>query len=253
MHPPMSGKFLRRPERPPMISIAIVDVDCGIDRKRLYDWTEATQIFVTRDVSRAPPFGWGMNARIRLAPSVEDLLPGEWLCGLYKSPDTPGALGYHDETLSGMPVIKCFPLLDTLDNACVTITHEVVETMVDPLLSTASVGQDGVIRAREAADPVETTTYEIEVSSGAKVKVTNFVLPAYFEPPFEYSKVPMDFLRLIRKPGEILDGGYQLTLKNGQWVTDRRGELSPYRQRVHSTSGRNHRRSVRPFPPQPKL
>jgi len=226
-----------------LTTIVLVDVDCHLDPNLVFDWAQAAQIFVSRDVAKPQPFGWGVDARIRIATSIGDIQSGEWGCCLWSQPDVPGALGYHDVTVHGRPLMSCFPLIDDIENGCVTITHEIVETLVDPLLSSASVGGDGVIRAREPGDPVEATSYEIEVSSKKKVRVTNFVLPAYFEPPTDLTDVPLDKLGLIRTPGEILPGGYQLVLDAGQWTSHQMGNKRAYRDMTSRVSRGNRRMS----------
>lgn len=227
-------------------AFVLVDVDCRLDRARLADVAEAATIHATRDFGREPPAGWGAAATVRLGASPADVRPGEVVVALLSHPDVAGALGYHDRTPAGHPVIKVFPLLDALENLGITVTHEIDETLADPELSRASVGADGVVRACEPGDPVEALSYPITVCSGRAVLVTDFVTPAYFEPPDDLHGVPLDFLGRVLHPGEILPGGYQLVYAPGKgWSEVAPGAKRAYRAALDAHGlGRNARRAT---------
>ena len=188
-----------------------------------------------------PPYGYGISATVRAASGPHDVQPDEWVIGLVQKPDQPGALGYHDETPNGKPFVKVFPLLDKQDGAdlSVTISHEMCETLADPNGARAAQWTDGRFWAYEVCDAVEETSYLID-----GVKVSNFVLPPYFEPVKKLIGLKLDWMGICKAPLEILPGGY------GQWFDPSKGwhmvqhqEKAPraYRQEV---KGRTTRRRL---------
>jgi hypothetical protein len=186
----------------------------------------------------APPFGHGLTASIRLAASDKDVAPEEWLLGLYLHPDQPGALGYHDRTEAGMPVMKIFPALDMQDNVpwSTTASHEVLETLLDPELCRAAQSPSGHFWALECGDFVENDTYEID-----NIAVSNFSLPAAFEPPSNLASVKYDWMGLSTGPFQIRPGGYGQYWDGRKWVqvtkTLRNARLA-LNQRGHSRHAR---------------
>ena len=60
--------------------------------------------------------------------------------------------------------------------------------------------------AREVCDPVQANTYRI-VAKGLRVPVSNFVLPAFFNP---WADGPYDHLGVLTEPFSIAKGGYAI-------------------------------------------
>lgn len=154
---------------------------------------------------------YGVAAEVMFTTEPE---PTDWIVGMFKDADQPGALGDHDTTPHGLPLAKVFPLLDAQDgaNLSTTISHEVMEMLADPYLRLAAQDDSGRFWAYECADAVEQDEYEID-----GVKVSNFVLPHYFEPPPDLAGVKLDWLGLVKTPGEIRPGGYM------QWFDSQSG------------------------------
>ena len=163
----------------------------------------------------------------------------EWQLGLFESPDVADALGYHDQTRDGLPLMKVFPFLDESDGVpwSTTASHELTETLVDPWLRRCAQGPDGKIWAVEVADAVERDQYLID-----GVAMSNFVLPAYFEPP-PSGAGPFDFMHLVKAPLEIRPGGYgqQWSERHG-WLHVPNGEMRPARAMLSRGWGRGVRR-----------
>ena len=184
-------------------SFALVDEDCRLPPDQVRAWAEATTIAAQRDFAAGlglrPRRGRDRARHARRRPARGAGDPAT------QDTDQPGALGYHDPTR----VIKVFPLLDTLDNAAVTIGHEVFEWLSDEDCQTVVIGPDGKLRLREAGDPVEADSYKVTVSSGATVLMSNFVGIDYFSGGAAGEIPRYDFLGLVRSPGEIRSGGYQ--------------------------------------------
>jgi hypothetical protein len=166
-------------------------------------------------------------------------LPTDWVIGMFKDADQPGALGYHDLTPNGLPLAKVFPLLDAQDgaNLSTTISHELMEMLADPYLRLAAQDNTGKFWAYEVCDAVEADEYDID-----GVKVSNFVTPEYFEPPTDLNGVKLDYLGKITKPFEVRPGGYMQWYDGTSGWNQVQASRSPraYRMKV---SGRAARRA----------
>lgn len=126
-----------------------------------------------------------------------------------------GLLGYHAENKRGVRWGRVFvaPVLDSGgtvlgqgNSVSVTLSHEIIEAYVDPDVNLWAEGAHRTYWSYEACDPVEETSYTLRVD-GHAVGVSNFVYPAWFDVehlPHEH----FDYLRLLRKPFEVLAGGY---------------------------------------------
>jgi hypothetical protein len=177
---------------------------------------------------------WNMRATVVAATTAG---PSDWVIGLFKDADQPGALGYHDMTPTGTPLAKVFPLLDAQDggNLSTTISHELLEMLADPYLSRATQGADGKFWALEVCDAVENDEYLID-----GIKVSNFVTPHYFEPPQQLAGIKLDYLGLVKMPYEVRPGGYMQWSSGSGWHQVTHRDVAPrnYRQRSHRVAKR---------------
>jgi hypothetical protein len=157
---------------------------------------------------------WLVDATVRAATPTRPPLADEWMLGLYETPEHADALGEHDTTPAGLPLMRVYPKLDAADLIpwTVTASHEILETLADPWLCRCAQGRDGRIWALEICDAVEQDFYWID-----GIAVSDFVYPAYFEPPRELDGVVLDHMRLLTAPLELRPGGY------GQTWTDEAG------------------------------
>ncbi|HYS77852.1 MAG TPA: hypothetical protein VEO94_03375 [Candidatus Dormibacteraeota bacterium] len=207
----------------------------------------AMQVFVDRHVAPV----WGTPARLIKS---KGFVKGAWAMVLLDNADQPGALAYHDLTPDGLPEAKVFvkTTLENNDLVSVSASHELVEMLVDPAINLMTTGPDPkVIYAYESADPVEALSFRV---SG--IPMTDFVYPAYFETFHRPGSVTFDRLDKVRRPFQILAGGYQIVFKNGKWSQvfgsaakkrrfareDRRGHRSE--QRVAKRLRRASRREI---------
>jgi hypothetical protein len=203
------------PQPPTGVRMAIADFGgTGVDASTLPAIAAALTKQAQQHFALPPPYGYGISATIRAASGPHDVQPDEWVIGLVKDPDQPGALGYHDETPNGNPFVKVFPILDKQDGGdlSVTISHEVCETLADPNGARAAQWTDGKFWAYEVCDAVEATSYVID-----GINVSNFVLPPYFEPVKDLTDLKLDWMGLCQEPLQILAGGY------GQWFDPSQG------------------------------
>jgi len=224
---------------PTPTKIVIVDHDNLVpDRTRLALVAHALERQVNEHAGLPPPHGYGLRCSIRAAYANHPPAADEWQLGLFRDPDQPGALGYHDETPAGLPLMKVFPLLDQQDGVewSTTASHEILEALVDPNLCRCAWSPiDGKVWAYEVGDAVEQDSYSL-----FGVKLSNFVLPPYFEPPTDLSAAKFDFMGLVRAPYEIRPGGYGQTWDGQQWTEHTHGERGKRsgRQVLGSRQGR---------------
>jgi hypothetical protein len=130
---------------------------------------------------------------------------------IFDDADQAGTLGYHDRDPHGRAYARVFaaPVLEhggdwarTELSVASVISHEVLEVIVDPYVNLWADDGAGRLYALEVADPVEAATYRI-----GGVTVSNFVLPAWFDPG---APGPYDQLGSLRAPFALDDGGYAI-------------------------------------------
>ena len=155
---------------------------------------------------------WGTPARLIKS---SDFVKGAWAMVFLDTADQPGALAYHDLTPDGLPISKVFVKTTLDDNQLVSVSasHELVEMLVDPAINMMTTGPDPkTMYAYESADPVEEVTFKVN-----GIDMSDFVHPAYFEVFRKAGSAKFDHENKVRKPFQILSGGYQIIFKNGKW------------------------------------
>jgi hypothetical protein len=141
---------------------------------------------------------------------------GAWGMVFLDDADQPGALAYHDLTPDGWPLSKVFvrTTLKNGDKVSVSASHELVEMLVDPAINMMTTGPDPkVMYAYESADPVEALSFDVN-----GIPMSDFVFPSYFEVFRKPGSTAFDRLGKVKKPFQILSGGYQIIFKNGKWT-----------------------------------
>jgi len=157
--------------------------------------------------------------------------------------DVQGALAYHDVTPEGMPLSKVF-VKTTLANhelVSVSASHELAEMLVDPAVQMMTTGPNlRLTYAYESCDPVEAISFPVN-----GIQMSDFVFPSYFEVFRKAGSVPFDQMGKVRKPFQLLSGGYQIVFNGRQWTQvfgsqakakkfakeDRRGHRSEQRKK----------------------
>jgi hypothetical protein len=166
---------------------------------------------------------WGKNPiPVVYAASEVTAPPGSWVIGVFDDADQAGALGWHDLGPGDIVYGRVFarPVLDhggdalgkSLSVASV-LSHEVLETFVDPYCNLYA-DQDGRKSiAVEVGDPVEADVYPVTVS-GIKVTVSNFVFPRWFDP--QATAGPFDQMGRLTHPFTMTKGGYLIVMQDGR-------------------------------------
>ncbi len=177
----------------------------GVDLDKLVD---AMQEYVDKHVSPV----WGTPAKL---VKSTNFIKNAWAVVFLDDADEPDALAYHDLTPTGLPLSKVFvrTTIKNGDLVSVSASHELVEMLVDPAINLMTTGpKPKLVYAYESADPVEELTFEVN-----GIPMSDFVYPSYFEVFHKPKSVQFDHLNKVKKPFEILSGGYQIIFENGKW------------------------------------
>lgn len=188
-----------------MVTIAILNESTVLSDAQVQPVVAALQKQVTNDFCPA----WGLTPpTLHFVPKAQIAPLGAWQLVVLNSSDQAGALGYHDVTPEDLPLGKVFAGDDLKDGVSwsVTMSHELLEMLGDPLIDLAAVVQtaqkSGRIYAYEACDACEDDSLGYLIDG---IKVSDFVLPSWFVPG---SPAPYDHMKKIAKPLQILPGGY---------------------------------------------
>ena len=184
---------------------------------------------------------WGTPCKL---VKTTGFVKGAWAMVFLDDADVANALAYHDLTPDGLPISKVFvrTTLENGDLVSVSASHELVEMLVDPAINLLTTGPDAkTAYAYESADPVEALDFPVN-----GIPMSDFVHPAYFEDFRKPGSAMFDHLNKVKRPFQILSGGYQIIFKSGKWSQvfgskakakkfakeDRRGHRSDERRRV---------------------
>jgi hypothetical protein len=193
---------------------------------------------------------WGTPAKL---VKSKDPKPGCWHLVFLDDADQKGTSSFHDITYSGMPIAKVFvrPAKKSGEVISVTACHELLEMLVDPSAALWTDGPRGTVWAYEVCDVVEDDKIDFN-----GIPMSDFVYPAYFD-MFRLKKgaksAQYDYLKKVKRPFQILDGGYSDIHKKRGGVTtkwgspekkkhfqeeDRRYHRSQFRRKRHKSRGR---------------
>jgi hypothetical protein len=175
----------------------------------------ALAIQIKRDVYPA----WGVDAQMFYCPTGKNPPASHWVLALIDNADVAGALGYHETTPTGLPLGKAFVATTKAagDQISVTVSHEIIEMIGDPSINlTAEVddasGNPSKFYSRELCDAVEDDScgYDIVIpvgwpGAGTSVLVSDFVLPAWFQPGMPG---PYAFKTALTAPFQLAVNGY---------------------------------------------
>lgn len=160
---------------------------------------------------------WGVTCVIGVSKG-QQIPHNAWAIVLLDNPDVAGAMGYHELTPDGMPLSKVFVGLSNKygEPVSVTVSHELVEMLVDPGIQMIAQGPNGIFYAYEVADAVQGETFEV-----GGFPMTNFMYPAWFEEFRVGTKEPKrkyDHLGNCIGAFVINAGGYMPVMKRGKWT-----------------------------------
>lgn len=155
-----------------------------------------------------------------------------------------GELGDHSVDERGNPVGRVLvdvseeeaKSTDPLVAVCPVLSHEMIETFLDPFASTWVDNGAGVLVALEGCDFDQGSTYDEDGCS-----VSNFALPEYFN-PFAPPSKKTNFLGHAISPCAIAPGGYAIEIDQVGTARPVFGELVTAERKIKALTGRFGRR-----------
>jgi hypothetical protein len=160
----------------------------------------ALQKQITRDLTPI----WELKASLDSFATLDDVPVGYWPL-IITEEDLGDAAGIHEDK-EGQP----FALIKFDNGWSLTASHEVCEMLVDPFGNRLVSGpspiktQGRVEFLVEVCDPSEDTPFAYRVNG---IVVSDFYTPHYFD-PVGASGVRYSFTGAIKKPRQVLKGGY---------------------------------------------
>ena len=189
-------------------TIAIQNSSTVLTDSQVQAAVAALQIQLDRDWQAA----WGTTATLAFVSKNQAIPTGAWPLYVLDTSDYAGALGYHDETASGVPYGRIFAKDDIKYGYSwtVTLSHELLEMMLDPYVNLSVFAQDsnssGLMYAYEACDACEADSMGYQING---VQVSDFVWPSWFDITITNpSGHRYDQMQHISQPFQLLGGGY---------------------------------------------
>jgi len=213
--------------------IAVQNLSTSVTDEDAYAMTVLCDRQARRDFAPA----WGVQPSTVIFLKQPSVLRYDAIIGILDNADQAGDLGWHTEGPDASVYGRVFarPVLENGGNAltdklsvCSVLSHEVLETIGDAACNGWAQRADGSLVAREVGDPVESDSYLLTVTTeeGTEVKgtVSDFVLPAWFDPDAAGS--PYDYTGVLSSPFEVRPDGYVIVMTGGT-VTSQWGERYP--------------------------
>jgi hypothetical protein len=227
------------------IPLAIVNASTVISQEEVHSATAALQVQVHRDFAPA----WNVDAD--LAVVVPDNPPptDAWWIVLLDNADFGSVLGYHDLTAQGFPLGKVFVEVakKTGQSWTVLFSHEVLEMLSDPFICLTALAPTTFglyLYAYENCDACQSDETGYKIGDHL---VSDFCFPTWFDASKVGSGGSFDYLRLMTKPFELLEGGYAMCRNlstGGPWtLITASGAPISYSMRPRVGSRRERRRT----------
>jgi hypothetical protein len=208
-----------------------------------YGWLVQVADAVGRQLNEHFSPYYGGSFKVRAATSPADIQPGEIVMTFEDDyPDAPDAVAFHDVQGNDVPyAILALSMCQTLEDASVAVSHELLEIAGDPDCNKWADAGGGQEWAYEVCDPVQEATYAID-----GVSVSDFVLPSFFAPS---ALSPFSYLQSEgsgggpERPFNIEGGGYAIVRavdENG--ATQVTGSLGRRTERSKFSGSRTYRR-----------
>ena len=198
----------------PLYNIEIINASSVLTDSEILPVVSALEQQVQKDFAPV----WGMSANLEFVPKGKKPSAKAWWLAICDDSDQAGALGYHDLTTNALPIGKVFAGSDLKvgHEWSVTASHELLEMLVDPGINLTVFAQSsetaGILFAYEVCDACEDEKFAYKID---KVLVSDFVYPSWFQAHAPVGS-QFDFKKHIKKPFELLAGGYIGAFKIGE-------------------------------------
>lgn len=171
---------------------------------------------------------WGIGAEsIKGFSNISSVPDDYWIASIVdtipQGDEFNGIHGFIGEGSQRMPYAKIkYNLFISDDHFTKVISEEIIETLVDPFAENKRIGKDpefeqapNVNYLVEIGDP----TQSIDIGYYIKdVFVTNFIFPSFFN-LVHIDGTKYDYLGMIQRPFQLLEGGDQVFERAGQWFS----------------------------------
>jgi hypothetical protein len=204
--------------------IALIDYTNRIPFADLQDVATAITIQIKEDVKPV----WGKDAEVIAYQSFAEIPSYTWVTSIQNTLDID-VYGYHYVDKNGKP----FATLKYRSDWSITVSHEIVEMLIDPY-GTKVMNVEGFLDDDselpdevngvaqilvEVSDPSQSSSFGYYITVGKrKVLVSDFYYPSYFDDSVPIKGKKYSHTGSITRPKQILEGGY-ISFKNraGQW------------------------------------
>lgn len=210
----MSLKFIALVSEIPQTSVSeLTNVSAALQKQVLRDFAPI----------------WNEPATVDVFFNLEDVPIGYWPVIIRDDIGFPGSAGIHLDH-DGQP----FGLVQHSRTWPLTASHEILEMLADPFGSrviagnSIKPGQGRVEYLVEVCDPSEAYQFGYQVNG---IQLSDFYTPHYFD-PVQAAGVRYSFTGAIKKPREVLKGGYlswRDPITNHWWQQDFLGAKKIFR------------------------
>lgn len=182
-------------------NLALVSQSHMVTVDHLNEVAAAIQKQVTRDLEPI----WGIKATINVFKNLKSVPTGYWPVIIKDNIHQAGAGGYHSKKHN-----QPFAVIQAGADWIISTGHEILEMLIDPwgnqtvAADSLKPGQGRVMYLLEACDPCEAAQFAYTING---ITVSDFITPNYHDPVASAS-VRYSFTGSIKKPREILAGGY---------------------------------------------
>ena len=179
-------------------------------------------------------------------------------CVVLDDTDSPGALGYHDES-NDIPYAKVFVktilsykgvMLYSTDSSVPTvsgtISHEIFELLIDFNANIWWNSATGTtLYAAEVCDPVQSNIVAVSLPKNPSIKIaiSDWILPAWADPGAKIG--PFNHNNTLKSPFTIDRGGYLIVLKNGSVKNIFGNSISDYTKNNMCTRVMNRKNKIK--------
>lgn len=149
---------------------------------------------------------WQRHGDCTAYQTEADVPLGSWKVFIKNDLGQPGALGYHTDE-HNQPVAYVM-YQESLDDVCITVSHEVVETLLDPYGNRLILALHPTLNSRkvrilcEGCDPSEAKSYK-----KLSLSVSDFYFPEWFDDAHLIGQ-KYSFMDVLPGPRSLIQGGY---------------------------------------------
>ena len=216
------SEFRASPEREELVAsqiesaryrVAVLNQTKSVPAEEVKAVVAALQTQVHRDLATA----WGIDAQIELVGPGQT--PPEKAWWLYLGDDTKQSevLGYHDVNAAGLPLGRVGIKKSKAAGVAwsVTASHTLLQLLANPK-GNLTISEREKFIPREICRPCGGERWSYQIDS---IKVSNFVLPAWFDSFRRPRSARFDFCGNISEPFQVLQGGYLFYFEKSEWRT----------------------------------